>query len=53
MPDLECYEKARTDKYYKEVVEEDEQIFADLESSRVAVGWEEVWIRDGVVVESQ
>lgn len=51
MPKLECYERARTDEYYAKVVEGDEKVFADLESSRVAVGWEEVWVEGGKVVE--
>lgn len=50
MPDLTCYERARTDAYYKEVVGPDEAYFADMDRSQIAVGWEECWVRDGRVV---
>lgn len=49
MPDLECYERARKDKYYEEVITKDEAVFADLGRSKVAVGWEEVWVDGGKV----
>lgn len=52
MPELECYERARTDQYYLDVVVPDEEYFADMGRSQVAVGWEEVWVEGGKVVEA-
>ena len=47
MPDLSCYEKAIEDQYYKDVIVPDEMAFADWSSSKLTVGWEEVYIQDG------
>lgn len=50
MPDLACYERALADKYYADVVAPDEAYFADMGRSKVVVGWEEVYVLDGRVV---
>lgn len=50
MPDLECYERARNDQYYKDVITPDELEFADMEKSKLLVGWEEVYIENGEAV---
>lgn len=50
MPSLDCYEKALQDEYYKNVVGPDDQYFADMERSKIMIGWEEVYVQDGKVV---
>ncbi|CAK4032117.1 Hypothetical predicted protein [Lecanosticta acicola] len=47
MPELDCYERARRDPYYAQVVKPDEEAFFDFERSRITVGWEEVYIEGG------
>ena len=50
MPDLSCYEKALSDQHYKDVIAPDDTYFADMERSKIMVGWEEVYVKDGKVV---
>lgn len=50
MPDLSCYEKMIQDPYYKDVMVPDEMEFADWSSSKITIGWEEVYVQDGKVV---
>lgn len=50
MPNLDCYQRAIEDEYYKNVIAPDEQEFADWSSSKLTVGWEEVYIQNGKVV---
>ena len=50
MPELSCYERALEDQYYKDVIGPDDVYFADMERSKIVVGWEEVYIADGKVV---
>lgn len=50
MPDLQCYQKAIADEYYQKVIAPDERVFADWSGSKITVGWEEVYILDGKVV---
>lgn len=47
MPSLDCYEKALQDEYYVNVVAPDDKYFADMERSKMLVGWEEVYVQDG------
>ncbi len=51
MPDASCFHKAREDPYYKEVVFPDEEKLFEWETAKWSVGWEEVWVEDGKVVE--
>lgn len=50
MPDLSCYERALSDQYYKDVIAPDDTCFANMEKSKVMVGWEEVYVEDGKVI---
>lgn len=50
VPDLGCYEEAMADQYYKDVITPDEMEFADMARSKVIVGWEELYVDDGKVV---
>ena len=43
--------QAREDPYYKDVVAPDEKDFIDGERSRMILGWEEVFIEDGKIVD--
>lgn len=51
MPTLDCFAAAIKDPYYQEVVGPDESNFADLAKTRVMVGWEEVYVDNGKVVD--
>ncbi|OAP65489.1 hypothetical protein AYL99_01461 [Fonsecaea erecta] len=51
MPDLSCFQRAREDPYYAEVIAPDEQRLFDWTSVEWTVGWEEVYIKDGRVVD--
>lgn len=53
MPDLSCYERALKDKYYADVIAPDEAYFADMQRTKVIVGWEEVYISEGQVVNTE
>lgn len=50
MPSLDCYERAIQDEYYQEVIAPDEAEFADMERTKITVGWEEGCVEDGKVV---
>ena len=49
--DFECLNRARQDPYYKSHVEPDEHKFFDVARSQMTVGWEEVYVEDGKVVD--
>jgi hypothetical protein len=51
MPSLSCFDEAQKDPYYLEVVAPDELKFADVPRTQILVGWEEVYVQDGKVVE--
>ena len=53
MPSLSCFDEAQKDPYYQEVVVPDELKFADVPRTQILVGWEEVYVQDGKVVEVQ
>lgn len=50
MPSLDCYEKALQDEYYINVVGPDDKYFADMDKSKIMIGWEEAYVQDGRVV---
>ncbi|KAL9610941.1 MAG: hypothetical protein Q9167_004383 [Letrouitia subvulpina] len=50
--EFERLKNAREDPYYKEVVAPDEKEFIDGEKSRMILGWEEVFIEDGRIVDN-
>jgi len=52
MPDLSCFAKACEDPYYKEVVKPDEDELFVMETSTWTVGWTEVYIQDGKILET-
>lgn len=49
--DFECLERARQDPYYRETVAPDEEKVFDMSRSQTTVGWEEVYVMDGKVVD--
>ena len=51
MPDISCFQKAREDPYYASHIAPDEDKLFDWESARWTVGWEEVYVKDGKVVD--
>ncbi|KIW27882.1 uncharacterized protein PV07_07580 [Cladophialophora immunda] len=51
MPDVSCFQKAREDPYYAEVIAPDEEKLFDWSSMEWTIGWEEVYIKDGKVVD--
>jgi hypothetical protein len=53
MPSLSCFDQAQKDPYYEQVVVRDELKFADVARTQTLVGWEEVYVQDGKVVEEQ
>ncbi|KAJ9603538.1 hypothetical protein H2200_011724 [Cladophialophora chaetospira] len=53
MPDAASFHKAREDPYYQAVVFPDEEKLFEWETAKWTVGWEEVWIKDGKVVEPE
>lgn len=53
MPSLSCFDEAQKDPYYEEVVAQDELKFADVPRTKILIGWEEVYVQDGKVVEVQ
>ncbi|KAI4209545.1 MAG: hypothetical protein LQ351_007536 [Letrouitia transgressa] len=50
--EFERLKRAREDPYYKDVVAPDEKEFIDGEKSRMILGWEEVFIEDGKIVDN-
>jgi len=53
MPSLSCFDEAQKDPYYLEVVAPDELKFADVPRTKILIGWEEVYVKDGKKVEVQ
>ena len=51
MPDASCFHKARQDPYYEQFVMPDENELFEWETVQWTVGWEEVYIENGKVVE--
>ena len=51
MPEVKCFERAREDPFYQEKVAPDEQQFFDWSDARWTLGWEEVYIKDGMIVD--
>ena len=51
VPNEDCLKALVEDPYYKEVVEKDEFKLLDKASVTRTVGYEEVWVKDGEVVE--
>ncbi len=51
MPSLSCFDEAQKDPYYQEVILKDEAKFADGPRTQIIVGYEEVHIQDGKIVE--
>ncbi|KAL9608108.1 MAG: hypothetical protein Q9167_007032 [Letrouitia subvulpina] len=51
VPDQNCMKAVVEDPFYKDVVVKDEAKFLKRESTVWRVGYEQVWIRDGQVVE--
>ncbi|KIY00635.1 uncharacterized protein Z520_03298 [Fonsecaea multimorphosa CBS 102226] len=51
MADIESFYKFRQDPYYSSHVDADARILFDWNSARWTVGWEEVYVKDGRVVE--
>jgi EthD domain len=51
LPDIKCFESARDDPFYKEKVAPDEVQFFSWPDTRWMLGWEEVYIKDGVCVD--
>lgn len=51
MRDLDCLVRAREDPYYKETVARDEEKILDMGRTQMTVGWEEVYVQDGKVVD--
>ncbi|OAG38794.1 hypothetical protein AYO21_06989 [Fonsecaea monophora] len=51
MPDVSCFHKAREDPYYAEVIAPDEDKLFDWNTAEWTIGWEEVYIKDGKVVD--
>ncbi|KIW89477.1 uncharacterized protein Z519_09633 [Cladophialophora bantiana CBS 173.52] len=51
MPEISCFQRAREDPYYTEVIAPDEDKLFDWGSVEWTVGWEEVYIKDGKVVD--
>lgn len=49
--DFDCLERARQDPYYKDTVAPDEEKFIDMEKSQMIVGWEEVYVEGGQIVD--
>ena len=52
VPNEGCLKALVEDPYYKEVVEKDEFKLLDKASVTRTVGYEEVWVKDGEVVEA-
>ena len=53
MPNMSCFDEAQKDPYYSEVVFPDELKFADPANSQIIIGWEEVYVQDGKIVDLQ
>ncbi|ETI24899.1 hypothetical protein G647_04269 [Cladophialophora carrionii CBS 160.54] len=53
MLDASCFQKAREDPYYEQVVMPDENQLFEWESAQWTLGWEEVYIKDGKIVEEE
>ncbi|KIW76498.1 hypothetical protein Z517_11244 [Fonsecaea pedrosoi CBS 271.37] len=51
MPEVSCFHKAREDPYYAEVIAPDEDKLFDWNTAEWTIGWEEVYIKDGKVVD--
>ena len=51
LPQVRCFERAREDPFYKEKVAPDEERFFDWSGAAWTLGWEEVYIKDGVIVD--
>ena len=51
LPDVKCFERAIEDPFYKEKVMPDEAQFIDFSDATWTLGWEEVYIKDGVIVD--
>ena len=51
MPEIKCFEQARADPFYKEKVAPDEQRFFDWSDAKWTVGWEQVYIKNGAIVD--
>ena len=51
MPDISCFQKAREDPYYASHIAPDEEKLFEWESARWTVGWEEIYVKDGKVVD--
>ena len=52
VPNEDCLKALVDDPYYKEVVEKDEFKLLDKASVTRTVGYEEVWVKDGEVVDA-
>ncbi|OCT52928.1 hypothetical protein CLCR_10886 [Cladophialophora carrionii] len=53
MLDASCFQKAREDPYYEQFILPDENQLFEWESAQWTVGWEEVYIKDGKIVEEE
>ncbi|EXJ60271.1 hypothetical protein A1O7_04423 [Cladophialophora yegresii CBS 114405] len=51
MPDGLCFQRAREDLYYEQFILPDENRLFEWQSAQWMVGWEEVYIKDGKIVE--
>lgn len=51
LPDIKCFERAVEDPFYKEKVMPDEAQFLDFSNATWTLGWEEVCIKEGVIVD--
>lgn len=50
MADISCFAKFQEDPYFLSEIIPDEQRFIDWDSAFYRVGWEEVYVQDGKVV---
>lgn len=51
MPDISCFQRARDDPYYRSHILPDEMRLFDWETCTYQVGWEEVYVKDGEIVD--
>lgn len=51
MPDISCFHKAQQDPFYLTHMLPDEQKLFDWETTVYQVGWEEIYIKNGKIVD--
>lgn len=53
VPDIESFNKTRVDDFFAETIRPDEENFFEVYDAGWFIGWEEVYLKDGEIVEDR